>query len=281
VKEFMAMGPRTDVITRHEYFLGAGVDPESAVRALNTTYFDKQKKASDAIQSAFVEAAPAVRARLPQGHRQQGFPQLWMGEAGGCYNSGRPNVTDVFTSAFWYLDNMAVIAQRGHAAFCRQTLVGGSYSLLDTSKLVPNPDFFAALLWRKLLGRTVLNISVTPVLGQLRLYAHCRAAPTKPAAGWISGGVTILAMNLGAEPVAVDVLVTAGAVSKLYREEYHMTSADAPTSKVVELNGHALTAASAEIRPSAVPKGSGRLIEVAAMSYAFIEVPDAKVHHCP
>jgi len=36
--------------------------------------------------------------------------RLWVGEAGGAYNSGAPNVTDGFVSAFWYLDNMALLA---------------------------------------------------------------------------------------------------------------------------------------------------------------------------
>ena len=36
------------------------------------------------------------------------------------YNSGAPNVTDGFVSAFWYLDNMALLAAVGYRAFCRQ-----------------------------------------------------------------------------------------------------------------------------------------------------------------
>ena len=39
--------------------------------------------------------------------------RMWVGEAGGAYNSGAPNVTDGFVSAFWYLDNMALNAKRG------------------------------------------------------------------------------------------------------------------------------------------------------------------------
>merc|ERR1719188_382528 len=94
----------------------------------------------------------------------QGAPKasLWVGEAGGAYNSGRPGATNAFMSAFWYLDSMATVAQLGHAAFCRQALVGGNYGLLDAATgLVPNPDFYAALLWTRLMGPQVLGAART------------------------------------------------------------------------------------------------------------------------
>ena len=50
-----------------------------------------------------------------------------MGETGGAYNSGRNTVTNRFMSAFWYLDWMGILAERGHKGFCRQTLIGGNY----------------------------------------------------------------------------------------------------------------------------------------------------------
>eukprot|EP00959_Pyramimonas_sp_CCMP1952_P375990 7875027-Pyramimonas_sp.AAC.1 len=40
--------------------------------------------------------------------------QVWAGEAGGAYNSGRQGVTDTFASSFWYLNEMGTAAQLGH-----------------------------------------------------------------------------------------------------------------------------------------------------------------------
>jgi heparanase 1 len=48
-------------------------------------------------------------------------------------------VTDAFVSAFWYLDNMATLAKHGHKRFCRQTLLGGNYGLLNHTSYEPNP----------------------------------------------------------------------------------------------------------------------------------------------
>ena len=47
----------------------------------------------------------------------------------------------------------------GHAAFCRQTLLGGNYGLLQNENGVirPNPDFWAADLFNQLMIGDVLN----------------------------------------------------------------------------------------------------------------------------
>ena len=139
-----------------------------------------------------------------------------------CQPSG---VTDAFHSSFWFLDGLGVLAQRGHHTFCRQTLVGGrsapppppppagsnprtrraesggcsatatarpraprprrSYGLLDTATLAPNPDLYALLLWRRLMGAKVLGARAqTPgggALSHLRAYAAYPATTTSTA----------------------------------------------------------------------------------------------------
>ena len=104
-----------------------------------------------------------------------------MGEAGAAYNSGAPPVTDAFVSIFWYLDALGNAAVHGFGGWCRQTLVGGNYSLLSTNTFVPHPDYYAALLWRTLMGSTVLSARQgPPAVPALRTYAHCsppRAGP--------------------------------------------------------------------------------------------------------
>ena len=40
--------------------------------------------------------------------------QVWIGESGGAYNSGRAGVTDAFASSFWYLDELGTTAQLRH-----------------------------------------------------------------------------------------------------------------------------------------------------------------------
>jgi hypothetical protein len=45
------------------------------------------------------------------------------------------------------------------------------YGLLNTTTFEPNPDFYALLLWKKVMGTKVLN--VTSSVSDLRVYAHC------------------------------------------------------------------------------------------------------------
>ena len=82
------------------------------------------------------------------------------GEAGGAYDSGRNGVTNAFNSPFWYLDQMALFAAGGHKSFCRQTLVGGWYGLLNVTGFEPTPDYYSLLLWSRLMGPGVLSAQV-------------------------------------------------------------------------------------------------------------------------
>jgi heparanase len=66
------------------------------------------------------------------------------------------------------------------------TLVASDYGLLDDKTLEPKPNYWAALLWRRLIGSTVLESGV-PIQEGLHVYAHClRGTP---------GGVALLAIN--------------------------------------------------------------------------------------
>ena len=56
--------------------------------------------------------------------------------------------------------------------YCRQTLVGGNYGLLDPHRdYEPNPDFYAALLWRHTMGTEVLSVVLDDNSPSVRAYA--------------------------------------------------------------------------------------------------------------
>jgi len=68
------------------------------------------------------------------------------------------------------------------------TLASSDYGLLDENTLTPRPNYWSALLWRRLMGPAVLNPGSSPAPA-LHLYAHClRGHP---------GGVALLAINTG------------------------------------------------------------------------------------
>jgi len=170
------------VVTWHQYLLGAGVDPDVGDRCMNPTVLDRQLEEAGISQSVVHDEENAGS--------MDWMPELWMGETGGAYNSGRHMVTDAFHGSFWYLDSMAILAVKGHQAFCRQTLIGGNYGLINTTTFIPNPDYYALMLFQRLMGERVLHTTVHGGKGYIRGYAHCSR---KDAA---DGSITLLLINL-------------------------------------------------------------------------------------
>jgi heparanase 1 len=127
---------------------------------------------------------------------------LWCGECGPHNGGGLPNITTRAISSFWYTDALHGLPRLGVVGgFNRQTLAGGRYGLLGNDDFAPHPDYFAALAFARLSGRTLVNVSLGVGVGGggvapplLRVYASC-ASP--PGGG---GGVVIAWVN--ADPVA-------------------------------------------------------------------------------
>jgi hypothetical protein len=91
-----------------------------------------------------------------------------------------------FLDTFRYLDQLGRLAKAGVQVVMHNTLAASDYGLLDEETLLPRPNYWGALLWRRLMGTTVLDAGVRIQSG-LHVYAHCqRASP---------GGVTLLVIN--------------------------------------------------------------------------------------
>ena len=52
------------------------------------------------------------------------------------------------------------------------TLAASDYGLLDQNTFAPRPNYWAALLWRRLMGPTVLDPGPSPS-SNTYIYAHC------------------------------------------------------------------------------------------------------------
>src|SRR6202140_3766577 len=91
-----------------------------------------------------------------------------------------------FLDTFRYLDQLGRLAKQGVQVVIHNTLAASDYGLLDEDTLAPRPNYWGALLWRRLMGTTVLDSGV-PIQTGLHVYAHCqRGTP---------GGVTLLVIN--------------------------------------------------------------------------------------
>jgi len=249
-------------------YSGAGSNPNVWMNALNASYLDQIKGLGASVNDI-------VRQSSPQS-------KIWVGEAGGAYNSGRDQVTNSFNSGFWFLDQLAIFALNNNGVYCRQSLVGGFYSLLDNMSYQPNPDYYNLLLFSRLMGSKVLQ-SKSDSPDELRNYAHC----TKDR----KGSVTVLLINLSnTTSFSIDsIIVDNNNLLEEIREEYIITSSvDADASTITEilgtknilLNKNPLVITDNKI-PNLLPKVSfDKNFNLEPLSYGFIVFPNAKNAAC-
>lgn len=185
---------------------------------------------------------------------------FWNTETADAACGGNP-WGGTFLDTFRYLDQMGRLAKQDVRVVIHNTLVASDYGLLDDKTLTPKPNYWGALLWRKLMGTTVLD-SAVPIQQRLHVYAHClRGSP---------GGVAVLVIN--PDRAAEKVLA-----SPLQGERYTLTSASSDLqSKTVQLNGKELQAGADGAVPAitGAPSPAGKA-QFPAASITFLAFPDA------
>ena len=110
---------------------------------------------------------------------------IWLTETADAACGGNPWAAS-FVDTFRYLDQLGRLARAGVQIVMHNTLAASDYGLLDETTLAPRPNYWGALLWRQLMGTTVLDAGV-PVRSGLHVYAHCQRGT--------SGGVALLVIN--------------------------------------------------------------------------------------
>ncbi|PKU74916.1 Heparanase-like protein 1 [Dendrobium catenatum] len=210
------------------------------------------------------------------------------------YNLGR---------GFRYLDQLGMASKFNTKTYCRQSLVGGNYGLLDTETFIPNPDYYSALLWHRLMGKVVLSVDNNGS-SFLRAYAHCAKE---------KAGVSLVLINLNNTEFRITVQkvmknkmnedyetknngsLSDGLKKKAYligmeapsssikREEYHLTAKDGNhRSRTMLLNGRTLELSEDGQIPDLVPSYvySNSPIIVAPLSIVFVVIPNFDAEAC-
>jgi hypothetical protein len=191
---------------------------------------------------------------------------LWLTETGEAACGGDPWAA-TFIDSFRYLNQLGSLARRNVKVVIHNTLAASDYALIDEDTLTPRPNYWAALLWRKLMGTTVLNPDPTtgPSSPPVYIYAHClRNHP---------GGVALLAINADRN--------AAHEITLPQASERYVLSSDNLTSSQVSLNGVDLTLTSTRNLPqiTGTPTPAGTLT-LAPTTITFFGVDKANNSAC-
>lgn len=240
-----AAGPGLDRVSYHHYNMlssrcGIHDDP---VRALSEERLSR------------TDGALAVYRGL-RDEFEPGKP-IWLTETANAACGGNPEDA-TFLDTFRYLDQLGRLAKAGVHVVMHNTLAASDYGLLDENTFRPRPDYWAALLWHRLMGTTVLDPGMPSTSG-LHVYAHCH--PTT------KGAASVLLINTSRhEPRSVMLTVSSERYT-LHTERLQDTN--------VQLNDERLSLTGSDdlprLAPRAAPAGRFGLLPA---SITFVVMPD-------
>jgi hypothetical protein len=188
---------------------------------------------------------------------------LWITETADAACGGNPWAS-TFLDTFRYLVQHASLAQRGVKVIMHNTLASSDYGLLDQNTFAPRPNYWAALLWRRLMGATVLDPQISPT-PNVHVYAHC--LQNHP------GGVTLLVINTDRQQVH-EITLPADA------ERYTLTAKQLQDGSV-ELNGKTLQLTGDDDVPQFLGQSTrAGHISFAPTSITFLEITNADNSNC-
>ncbi|XP_052102579.1 heparanase-like [Mytilus californianus] len=205
------------------------------------------------------------------------YGKFWLGETSSAWGGGAAGLSDRYVAGFMWLDKLGISASLGVDVVVRQTFYGGSYGLIDTKTSNPNPDFWLSYLYKKLVGRSVFNVTMDDNKGYVRMYTHCTntlRSDYKP------GSITVYGMNLRPEPTTV-VFTQFKPDVKLHLYLLEPVGVDSLKSQTVALNGRTLSLNPDFSLPSMdYPEVVTSNFTFPQQSFGFIVIPEANVAAC-
>jgi len=265
VSEIMAAtGSRYDVVSYHQYPAFG-----DSAKCLTLT----PRLPADTLAASFLDLPAGAHDYMAE-LRDAYAPgrSLWIDESSNTACGGIDEYSDRFVSTFYYLNSLGYLAREGVGVVTRWTLSGPQpYALIDDATLTPRPDYWAALLWRRTMGRQVLAPKVGSPDEHLRVYSHC----TPSGADVPPGAVTTLLLNTNrSEPASVDLGASAERPARAY-----VVTGD-PAGTAVSLNGTELVLGDGGELPPLASRELAGPATIPPASYAFVVSPAADNRDC-
>lgn len=246
--------PRFDVFSHHFY----GAVSQRCKALGEERGKEVTTSPAEALSESWLSRADQAQAyyRALRDRFAPGTP-IWITETAQTACGGDP-WSATFLDSFRYVDQLGRLAKQDVSIVFHNTLAASDYALIDDRTWLPRPNYWAALLWRRLMGNVVLDAGSNR--GDLHVYAHCLRGR--------AGGVALVAVNLSRSEAASLRLDGPS-------ERYTLTS-DVLESESVELNGRPLALAGEDALPTldSVKVGAGTL-SLSPASITFLAVPDA------
>ncbi|XP_046326167.1 hyaluronoglucuronidase-like isoform X2 [Haliotis rufescens] len=220
----------------------------------------------DSLKSKIESFLSMGNARIP------GKP-VWLGETSSAYNTGTPGISNSYVAGFLWMDKLGLSAKMGVKAVLRQDFYGGNYSLVQQNTFYPNPDYWLTVLYKRLVGSHVFNLTSTADKS-VRVYAHCAKQTSVYKYG--AGSVVVYAMNLHTSDVTLTVPQFAGQT----RDVYWLTSPNNNlTATTVDLNGAPINLVNDDL-PPLTPSKLSTDVTMPPTSFGFLVFPEAGVSAC-
>ena len=180
--------------------------------------------------------------------------EMWVTESGDAGGGG-----DTWAST--YLDVLRTLNEFGSfsevtdGVIFHNTLASSDYGYLQHGTFEPRPNYFATLLWTRLMGNTVFATGE-----EIREGAHVYAHSRKDG----KAGYAYLIVNNSAETTTVELPKEA--------EVYVLEGRDGIRSRVMTLNGRDLVLGENDELPCLCGKAASGKLEVPAMACAFVVI---------
>ena len=199
-------------------------------------------------------AAHCARQYVPKRDKYVPGGQMWVTESGdaGC---GGNTWASTYADVPRTLNELGEFATVTDGIIFHNTLASSDYGYLKHGTFEPRPNYFAVLLWKRLMGTTVYD-SGEAIREGAHVYAHSRADG--------KDGVAYLVINNSTEPTAVELPGEA--------QVYALTGKTGLRSRVMQLNGKDLVLGEDDALPCLCGETVSGTVEVAPGGCTFILV---------